>query len=202
MAVLLSFLGILGLFTGCGDPQDPGAPAPAAQSANGGEEEQFSDELTALKAVDMRLGLLVECVWSDSGDENGNTDRLSLSRGEDGGIYLTAEYSPAVWEPLQIRVYRADDDALDQARALIDRYNLAAWKDLPEGDEFALDASVTHISMYFDNSGYGGESYDSFSFDEFAALPPEGMKIMNEFRDCLKQWATDDRLAEERTEER
>ena len=122
-AVVMSILSLFGMLAGCGKPSDK----------NEGGDTAYSRELKALLDKKIELCDLVECSWSHSGDENGNTDRLTLARGDDGKIYLTVEFSPALWEPLKTDVYLAGDDALDQMREIIDRYNLAAWKDLPQG---------------------------------------------------------------------
>ena len=184
MAVVMSILSLFGLLAGGGKPS----------GGNGGGETAPSKELQALLDKKIELCDLVECCWSRSGDENGNTDRLALARGDDGKIYLTVEFSPALWEPLRTDVYLAGDDALDQMREIIDRYNLPAWKDLPQGDEFVLDAATLHINMYFDNRPIGGGRFDSYSFDEYAVLPPEGREILKEYKNCLSQWIAEDRL--------
>ncbi|MBQ7719226.1 MAG: hypothetical protein IJT56_01470 [Clostridia bacterium] len=210
MAVVMAFLGILSFLSGCGGKKQPapggtasgitasGINASGINAPDGGgtdaAAEEYSDEIKALQAVDVPVGELLKCIISDSGNSNGNTDCMTLERGEDGKIYLTVEYSNAYWEPIVTSVYLADDDALDRALAIIKEYNFPAWNDLPEAEEIALDDSILHVGMIFDNTSVGGGEYDDYGFSDYERIPEGGFAAINRFRSCLKQWITDDRL--------
>lgn len=203
-AVALGIIAFLGMiFGGCGS----GAPAggndvPVSEGTQGGEgyDRKYSDEMAQLQAKEVPVGTLIECYISDSGNEFGNIDRKTLSRGEDGGIYLTAEYAAHTSDPREVTVYRADDDAMDQILAIIREYNFPAWDDLPPADEFALDGSVTSVGMIFDNEPVGGSSYEDYGFSGDDMLPPDGWDAIRRYESCLTQWMTKDRLVSKKTE--
>ena len=137
---------------------------------------------------------IAKSAYPENIDMRFSTPAVQLERGEDGKIYLTVEYSNAYWEPLVTSVYLADDDALDQALAIIKEYNFPAWNDLPEAEEMALDDSILHVGMIFDNTSVGGGEYDDYGFSDYERIPEGGFAAINRFRSCLKQWITDDRL--------
>ncbi len=150
-----------------------------------------------MKLPEKTHGPLRECGYSSSGDMNGNTYRVALAAAENGEMVLTIEESPAFWEPLEVRKYRADDDALEQMAAIVARYHLMCWDVLPQDTEMiALDAPSTGVWMTWDDSALGGFAWESVRISYDAKKPSEGWEILREFTSCLFQWETDERLLE------
>lgn len=150
--------------------------------------------------VSAGLGELVSCSHSASGDMNGNYYHAELRAADDGGLVLTVGESPDHMTPITVREYRADDDALDQLRAIIDKYDMVVWDDLPMGEFFPLDAAGNSISMEFASSEPDGYP-ESYSVDRYSDLPDEGFEAYDAFMKCLFQWKIEDRLIREYIQE-
>lgn len=133
-------------------------------------------------------GPLVSCTYSRSGDSNGNVYTAQLDRTEDGEITLTIRQKTWHNEPLEISVYRADADAIEQLSAIVEKYNMAAWTDLPMSDHVLLDGPSTGIGLDFT------DTYVSISYN--AALPDKAFDALRELSSCLFQWKQEDRLIE------
>ena len=155
---------------------------------------KYEKELNKLLGEKTEHGELLSCGYSNSGDMNGNVDSAELKRQENGSLILKTQYSPSHDIPIEVKEYRADEDALDKLRTIIDEYNLSAWERLPRSDYFALDAATKRIYMAFDDSASGGSRYESCSVDYDFMLPDKGYDILKKFTDCLFSWETEDRL--------
>ena len=149
---------------------------------------------TAAPNESAALGPLLSCSHNASGDMNGNLYSATLERAEDGSMALVVLESPDHMTPATVSTYRADDDALDQMRAIIDRYDMTRWDDLPMSDMFPLDAAGRSITMRFDD---GEGFWDSYTVDYYSELPEEGPEAFDAFLDCLFQWATPERLVDQ-----
>ena len=150
-------------------------------------------EAPAAKAPE---GVLRACSYSSSGDMNGNVYTAALRENDSGALTLTVRESPAFNIPILVTTYRADSDALDRMRGIIDRYGMNTWSDLPIDESMiALDAPSTGITMEYDPAEKGGSrEWCSVSYD--AKLPENGWEALRAFKDCLFQWETADRLTE------
>ena len=139
-----------------------------------------------------QYGALTECSWNGGGGMEAEVNGATLARGEDGALRLTVREGSMLYGPIEVRVYRADDDALRQMLAIIDAYSLPELQDAPYLYEL-LDAPSNSIGMTFVTED---EDYTWFSVDGHAELGDEGSEGFRAFIDCLYQWQTDDRLVE------
>ena len=114
---------------------------------------------------------------------------------ETGELLLTVYSSDIYYQPHTVSVYRADGDALEQLQNIAERYQMAAWNDLPpDRDSIMLDGLFTDITLIF--------SGERITISYESKLPEGALDALREFTDCLNRWATDERLLERHSEDR
>lgn len=148
-------------------------------------------------------GDLVRAEWASDGDKQGRSYEAVLASDDGGAPRLTRRASDFYDRPYTVTVYRADDDALDQLRALIDRFGMLAWSDLPlDRENMALDGLSTSIMLVFSEVRAGRRRREYYSISYESRLPEGAPEALRAFTDCLDQWAVPDRLLETRRETR
>ena len=136
-------------------------------------------------------GELVSCYYSSSGDMSGNVFVRELVRQEDGSIILRTEEKKVHSDPLVVKEYSCDDDALDQMQAIIEKYSLTQWKNLEPNDLIALDAAQDWYSITYRE----GEKklLRSYSFGDVKI--PEGYEgALKEYYNGIVQWEKEENL--------
>ena len=140
-------------------------------------------------------GPLVECSYSYGGGMLGDSYQEKLYTNEAGEIILRVESNAEMGFPVFIREYRAEADALDNMRKIIDRYNLPAWSKLPlDENAIQMDGPTASISMVFDNNASGGSQQEWYTVSYAYKLPRNGQKTLDEFRSGLTRYIAEEPL--------
>lgn len=148
-------------------------------------------------------GPLVEVRWESGGNKPGSSCKTILRADEAGAPRLTVYRSDIYYQPYTVSVYRADEDALEQLRSLIDRHRMIAWDDLPpDRDNVVLDGLSTDLTLVFGKESAGGRRRETVRIYYESKLPEGAHDALRAFTDCLNQWATDERLLDRRSEAR
>ena len=146
-------------------------------------------------------GPLTEVRRESGGNRPGGSYRTILRADETGALRLTVYTSNIYYQPYTVCVYRADEDALAQLRAIIDRYGMTAWDDLPpDPDNVVLDGLTTDVTLVF--GGDGARKWETVRIYYESKLPEGAPGALRAFTDCLDQWATEERLLLRRSEAR
>ena len=148
-------------------------------------------------------GRLTEVRRESGGNKPGSSYRTILRADESGIPLLNVYASDIYYQPYTVSVYRADEDALEQLRAIVERHQMTAWDDLPpDRDNIMLDGLSTDVTLVFSNEKAGERKQETVRIFYESKLPEGALDVLREFTDCLNQWATDDRLLEKRSEAR
>lgn len=139
------------------------------------------------------VGTLIECSCSSGGGMTGGHSDIRLKQTADG-ITLTIEDQPWFGALIKTTVYRADDDALAQVQAHVDRFDLTRWVDLPPTDLIVLDAPSIHYELDYDNTRNGGRATEYYVIDGDVQPPKGDEGALYELSRLMTQWAEDDRL--------
>ncbi len=149
------------------------------------------------------LGALVKVEWASEGDKRGRSFKATLQAEDGGAPSLTLRASDFYDRPYAVTVYRADGDALDRLRAMIDRYGMTAWAELPlDRSNIVLDGLSTGITLIFSDVRGGRQKREYYNIAYESCLPDGALEALHAFTDCLRQWAVPERLLETRCEPR
>ncbi len=101
----------------------------------------------------------------------------SIEKDEAGQFCLIAEDRQGNRYYDMYRSYQVEDGLIKELEDYIRTYNLSAWTDLPEPEEYALDAPSTQLRMTFCDEQ--GKYLDSITLDYDRVFPEGGYAIVN-----------------------
>lgn len=138
-----------------------------------------------------------------SGDMRGSRLVRTINRQKDGRVHIKTLDMPDWRSKAKESDYVIDEDILRRLGEIFEKYNIADWRNLPEGIT-ALDAATTTYAFLFDdnesnsaNGCYNTETGGSrlryserISFDLNRDFPPEAYEALDEINcildDCYK----------------
>ncbi|MEE3425255.1 MAG: hypothetical protein VZR26_06800 [Erysipelotrichaceae bacterium] len=101
----------------------------------------------------------------------------TIKKDEAGQFCLIAEDRQGNRYYDMYRSYQVEDGLIKELEDYIRTYNLSAWTDLPEPEEYALDAPSTQLRMTFCDEQ--GKYLDSITLDYDRVFPEGGFAIVN-----------------------
>lgn len=157
-----------------------------------------SDELTLedLKAREPQYEGLKGVRYSHGGGMEGSSHSVELKTDEDGKILVIYSDRSDPGTADRVRVYEGNNDHIfEELDEIVNEYNLSVWDDLPEPEEFALDAPSTALTLYF--VPQKGDKYmSSMTIDYDDVFPKDGYEVLNSFMKKIYECGQDGVLIE------
>ena len=155
-----------------------------------------------LKLIGKEHGPLLSALYSRGGGMDGGLANYSLHRAENGEGFVFEKSECAHYGlPTSVAVYRVGEDRIKALHAYACEYALDAWEDLPDSEDFVLDAPSEMIGISFNDSDFGGSRFEYYSISFECVLPEGGRAILNGFIDLLLACAAEEALIRSYTEE-
>ena len=151
-------------------------------------KDRFKQENKAKTIEDyQKMDVLYEKLLSIAYYYGGGMEDTSVSRtikkDEAGQFCLIAEDHQGGRYYDLYKLYRVEDSLIRELEEYIRTYNLSAWTDLPEPEEYALDAPSTNLTMTFCDEK--GKYLDSVTLDYDRVFPEGGFAIVNALAEKL-----------------
>lgn len=146
-------------------------------------KEGYSIELIKLISKEKNYDKLIKVIYSNSGDMNGNVDRITL---DIKNKLLIHEYKSIHSNPLEKEEYKVSENNVLDIEKYIEKYNFPMWKDLERREEFALDAPTTGMLFVFDNRKINNNSYEEYYIDYEYQIPQDGREALYQLEEKLR----------------
>ena len=146
-------------------------------------KEKYSIELIKLISKEKDYDKLIKVIYSNSGDMNGNIDRITLDIKNN---LLIHEYKSIHSNPLKKEEYKVSENNILDIEKYIEKYNFPMWKDLERREEFALDAPTTGMLFIFDNRKISNNPYEEYYIDYEYQIPQDGREALYQLEEKLK----------------
>ena len=164
-----------------------------------GKTEKYSKKLRNLINLKKDYDELLSITYSNSGNMNGNVDKVELIVKEKIIKVERKEYHS---DPLQVVEYSVSEKDINELIDQIKEYNFPMWKDLPEDSEmFALDAPVRNMIFTYNNDKIGGHQTEWYTIDYDSKIPQDGREALLSFEKTLKEAIKEENKVKEYTEE-
>ena len=166
---------------------------------DGGNMTKYSDELLELVLRDKEYDKLLEICYSNSGNMNGNIDRIIIDPEK---LLLTTEQKENIEDPLQVKEYKITEENLKTLLDQIEEYNFPMWNDL-EMDEsmIALDAPTEGIRFLYNNSEKGGHEKEFYNVGFADKMPDDAREALRDFRKSIKSFIIEENKIQEYVKE-
>ena len=137
--------------------------------------------LEELKARPVQYEGLDGVYYSHGGGMEGSSHSVELKKDEDGKILVIYSDRSDPGMADRVKVYESGNDhIIEELDEIVKEYNLSVWDDLPEPEEYALDAPSTGLSLYF--VPQKGDKYrSSMHIDYDDIFPKGGYEVLNGF---------------------
>ena len=145
---------------------------------NNNYNNEYSKELNELINKKIQKDKLKEITYSDSGNMLGNIYEISLDI--DSKILKLREREEHS-NPVKVKEYVISDEDITMLIDYINKYNLPAWKYLPDSEEYILDGSIPRLYLEYNNEAIGGKKLEGYGIDYGSIMPDDARKILNDF---------------------
>ena len=160
---------------------------------------KYSKELNKLINTKLKYDKLENIYYDKSGDKIGSLEEISIDIDKKT---LQYRHTKAHDIPVEVEIYKINNNDIKELEKMIKEYNLPAWSELKMSDIMIYDAATETITFNYNNAKIGGQKTEWYSINFNMEIPADGYSLIIEFRDKLYSFIVEKNLIKSYVEEK